>query len=138
MTAQNSPYNTGQNIPDEVSTLARKKLPHSEGPESFGQRLARLRKAAGFSQYDLADETGISQRMIAYYETTHSHPSLAAFPKIAAALGVSEDVLLGLKKAESAKVKDTRLWRRFAKVEKLPPDKRRKIVDLLDAFLGEK
>jgi hypothetical protein len=34
------------------------------------------------------------------------------------------------------KQKDSRLWQRFSQVEKLPPDKRRKIVDLLDAFLA--
>jgi len=36
--------------------------------ESFGDRMARFRSEAGYSQRELARETGISQRMIAYYE----------------------------------------------------------------------
>ena len=35
---------------------------------SFGARLAALRKAAGFTQQELANEVGTSRRMIAYYE----------------------------------------------------------------------
>lgn len=35
-----------------------------DNTESFGQRMAKLRHAAGYSQRDLAKETGISQRMI--------------------------------------------------------------------------
>lgn len=34
---------------------------------SFGQRLASLRMAAGFTQIELAAELGVSQRMVAYY-----------------------------------------------------------------------
>lgn len=36
----------------------------------------------------------------------------------------------------SPKFQDTRLWRRFSQVEKLPPPKRKQIVQILDAFLG--
>ena len=41
---------------------------------SFGHRLATLRKAAGFTQQELADEIGASRRMIAYYEAESDHP----------------------------------------------------------------
>ncbi len=37
---------------------------------------------------------------------------------------------------ENGETKDTRLWRRFSQVEKLPPPKRKQIVQILDAFLG--
>ena len=132
---ENQPCNAVQPPPTKGNSVARKKIPPMEGQESFGKRLARFRKNAGFSQYDLSDESGISQRMIAYYETSHSHPPLAQFPKIAQALGVSVGQLLGLEKTGKTKMKDTRLWRRFNQVEKLPPDQRKKIVDILDAFL---
>ena len=35
----------------------------------FGKRLAQLRKDAGFTQKELADEIGATRRVIAYYET---------------------------------------------------------------------
>ena len=37
---------------------------------------------------------------------------------------------------EEREDRDTRLWRRFSQVEKLPPPKRKQIVQILDAFLG--
>jgi hypothetical protein len=36
----------------------------------------------------------------------------------------------------NGRTKDNRLWRRFSQVEKLPPPKRKQIVQILDAFLG--
>ena len=54
----------------------------------FGERLAALRKAAGFTQTELANELGISQRMVAYYEQPDVTPParLLAIEK----LGTSE------------------------------------------------
>lgn len=104
--------------------------------EAFGKRLARVRKAAGFSQYTLADELGISQRMVAYYEGETDYPPTHMLPAIAAVLGVSTDELLGVASKKEWN-KDLQLWRRFSKVEKLPPQKRRQIVTVLDALMQE-
>ena len=41
---------------------------------SFGERLASLRKAAGFTQIELAAELGIPQRMVACYESPPATP----------------------------------------------------------------
>jgi len=44
---------------------------------------------------------------------------------------------MGLEKSKkNGRTQDTRLWRRFSQVEKLPPPKRKQIVQILDAFLG--
>ena len=51
-----------------------KRMPTDAISERFGERLAKLRQTAGFSQRDLAAEIGISQRMIAYYEKETQHP----------------------------------------------------------------
>lgn len=40
----------------------------------FGKRLANLRKAAGYTQQQLADEIGATRRMIAYYESENHRP----------------------------------------------------------------
>ena len=47
---------------------------HAEAAAGFGPRLAGLRKAAGISQMALAAEIGVSQRMMAYYESPTAHP----------------------------------------------------------------
>ena len=38
------------------------------GEETFGQRLARLRKAAGISQVQLAEQLGTTQTLVSEYE----------------------------------------------------------------------
>ena len=104
--------------------------------EKFGETMARLRHAAGFSQRGLAAEIGISQRMVAYYEKETQHPPTQLLPALAKALGVSADQLLGIEKTnDEFKQRDNHLWRRFSQVEKLPPPKRKQIVQILDAFL---
>jgi len=75
--------------------------------------------------------------VIAYYEGETEHPPTHLLPNLAKALSVSADELMGLEKTKkNGRTQDTRLWRRFSQVEKLPPPKRKQIVQILDAFLG--
>jgi len=114
------------------------KVQLKQGGESFGPRLARLRQAGGYSQRELAAEIGISHRMIAYYEKEAGHIPIDLLPLLATTLRVSADQLLGIEETKTnGRTRDTRLWRRFAQVEKLPPAQRRPIVQLLDAFLAK-
>jgi len=62
----------------------------------FGARLARLRKAAGYTQHQLADEIGATRRQIAYYESESEHPPANLLADLARVLNVSTDDLLGL------------------------------------------
>jgi transcriptional regulator with XRE-family HTH domain len=110
-------------------------------PDPSASRIppSRIPQAAGYSQRDLAAEIGISHRMIAYYEGETEYPPAHLLPQLAKVLGVSTDELLGLeKKKRNGKVRDTRLWRRFSQVEKLPPAERKPIIQVLDAFLRGK
>jgi len=107
-----------------------------EQDETFGRRLARLRKAAGYSQRDFALEVGISNRAVAYYEAQTDRPPAKLLPAFARVLGVSADELLGLKAvSQRAGAKDTRVWRRCKKIEELPAKERRQLLQLIDAFL---
>ena len=93
---------------------------------SFGARLAGLRKAAGFTQQELANEVGTSRRMIAYYEGQTAHPPTTLLPTIATALRISTDELLGQAPVKRiAKSRDTRLERRLQQIERLGPTERR-------------
>ena len=109
---------------------------NAEAAEGFGERLATLRKMAGISQTALAAEVGISQRMMAYYESPTAHPPSNLLPSMAAALGVSVDALLGVETSRRrAKATDTRLARRLQDVEKLDTAARRQLIQLIDAFI---
>jgi transcriptional regulator with XRE-family HTH domain len=103
---------------------------------AFGARLAELRKAAGFTQAELASEIGVSRRMIAYYEVQSEHPPTHLLPAIARVLGLSADELLGLEHVKRApRAKDSRMQRRLQQIEKLAPQERRQALQLLDAFI---
>jgi transcriptional regulator with XRE-family HTH domain len=106
---------------------------------SFGARLAELRKAAGFTQQELAEDIGVSRRMLAYYEVQSEHPPTHLLPAIARALQLSTDELLGLvpakRAAKAAKPANSRLQRRLAQIEKLEPTKKRQILQVLDTLI---
>lgn len=108
----------------------------AETASGFGARLATLRKAAGVTQTAFAQEIGISQRMMAYYEGPTAHPPANLLPDMAKALGVSVDTLLGVETSKRrAKATDTRLQRRLQEIEKLGVTERRQIIQLIDAFI---
>ena len=116
-------------MPRRIKVLATTK-------ETFGQRLARLRKASGFTQRELADEIGISRRMVAYYEVETDQPPTSLLPLIARALAISADELLGLKPPDRRpKTQDGRMHRRLQQIDRLPVAERRQIVQLIDALV---
>lgn len=107
-----------------------------ENIESVGERIARLRNERGYSQRDFAIETGISHRMIAYYEKQAQNPPTHVLPILAKALGVSIDQLFGMEKIKAdGKNKDMRLWRRFSQIERLDTKEKRQVIQLLDTFI---
>ena len=60
----------------ERTTLGTATMPKHADPQTqgFGERLAQLRKAAGYTQQQLADEIRASRRQVAYYEGESDHP----------------------------------------------------------------
>jgi len=127
-------YNKKHNSIKGWSVMPKLKV-NSQDNESFGDRMARLRNNAGYSQRDLARETGISQRMIAYYEKQTQYPPTHLLPTLAKTLGTSADELLGIKKINATGKKDMRLWRRFSEIEKMERKEKRQILQLLDTFI---
>jgi transcriptional regulator with XRE-family HTH domain len=101
----------------------------------FGQRLAKLRKDAGYTQVELARELGVSQRMISYYEGNSEYPPSNLLPTMAGLLGISIDELLGLKPLKKTRQPDSRLLRRMQQVEKLDAPVRRQIIQVIDTFI---
>lgn len=106
-----------------------------ERTSDFGARLTELRKAAGYTQVELAAALGTTQRMIAYYEGRAEKAPAAFLPQMATALAVSADELLGIKPLKKGRKPDTQLHRRLQRIEKLDPKARRQITQLLDTFI---
>lgn len=101
----------------------------------FGQRLASLRKAAGLTQQELADEIGASRRMIAYYESESDHPPANLLAHIAQALNLSTDELLGLQAIDNTPKTSNRFERRLKQIETLNPKAKRQLTQLIDTFI---
>jgi transcriptional regulator with XRE-family HTH domain len=116
--------------------VSRRKI---QSNETFGQRLARLRKARGFTQAALGKKIGLSYRMISYYEGETDRPPAHVLPQLAQALGVRVDELLGVAQLpEEPPIADIRLWRRMQRITALPPAKRRAVFQVIDALLDQK
>ena len=101
---------------------------------TFGQRLIGLRKAKKLSQGDLAKQSGVSREMIGKYERGEAVPSIEAAKKIADALEVSLDYLVG---ASSQTAFDKRTPDRIQDLEQLEENKKQTLYDLIDTYIRD-
>ena len=74
--------------------------------ETFGQRFQRLRKAANFTQEDVAKRLNISAQAVSKWENDISAPDISVLTDIADMFGVTTDVLLGKPADEATFVPD--------------------------------
>jgi len=64
--------------------------------ESLGQRITHYRKKIGISQKDLADAIEVSSTVLNYYEKDKRKPNVLILIRLARALNITGDALLGL------------------------------------------
>jgi transcriptional regulator with XRE-family HTH domain len=74
------------------------RMRQSDG-KHFGQRLRESRVAAGLSQSELEDISGIPKARLSRYENGHVEPSIQTLARLSRALNVSEASLLGDQRA---------------------------------------
>jgi len=116
-------------------------MPKKIQPSSaFGRRLTQLRTERGLTQTQLGEMIDASQRAISRYETVAELPPTGTLIKLAKALKVSTDDLLGLKppKAPAQPKEDPetrRLWKKFQQVQALPEKDRRAVIRLINSLV---
>jgi transcriptional regulator with XRE-family HTH domain len=112
------------------------KPPLMIGSETFGRRLARIRKAKGYTQVELAAKLGTIQVMVSDYERDKLRPYHEMIVKLAKALEITTDELLGVTpfKDNGAKL-SLKLLRRMHKIDALPPAKQKVLLQNIDMFL---
>jgi transcriptional regulator with XRE-family HTH domain len=99
-----------------------------------GKIISDLREAEGFNQSELADKSGVSRVMIGKYERGEAVPSIDAAKKIADALEVTLDYLVG----EGANAKlDKKNVKRLSDIELLEEPKRNILLDLIDTYIRD-
>jgi len=122
--SENSPYDVGM-----------KKI--SVAREGVGARLTELRLQANLSQKELAELVSVPIANIGFWERTNTPPSSKVLPRLAEVLGATvEEILTGNARqtrrstGRSGRLKDT-----FDDVSKLPRNRQKKILDVVDALL---
>jgi len=96
----------------------------------FALNLISLRKKRGFSQTELAAASGISQRMIAYYETQSVIPPLEKLEKLASTLNAAVSELVDPNSADTTAVQlNTRILKKVQLLEQLPTEDQKKVMD---------
>lgn len=115
----------------------KRRKPTRRVPESISERLARLRKGAGMTQKELADELGTEQSRISSFESGRIRISVDVLMRLTKILGVSADVLLGVKPGlKKPAQRNRRLWNRIERLEKLPKRDRDTLVRIMEVFLS--
>ncbi|WMX16438.1 helix-turn-helix transcriptional regulator [Aureispira sp. CCB-E] len=100
---------------------------------SFGKRLLELRKSRGISQEKLAKMLGTKGPAIGRYERDVALPALETIIKLAEALNVSIDYLLGVVDEEI----EPKNLDRLAAIQRLPKDIQEKIFYFLDMSIRD-
>ena len=124
-------------MPIEMPRPSRLKLPPVTfgEDESLGQRIARLRKERGTTQQELAERIGTIQVLVSDYERDRIRAAAEMVVRIAEALEISADELLGMKKARLGPRASRRVLRRVERVEELPPQQQATLLRTIDTFL---
>lgn len=100
---------------------------------TFGENVALSRKRKKLSQGELAKKVGTIAVTIGRYERSEIRPSIDVATKIADALGVSLDYLVG----NTDTVLEKSLVSKIVDIQKLPEDKKFVVMELLDSFLKQ-
>jgi transcriptional regulator with XRE-family HTH domain len=103
----------------------------------FKERLKKLRTDKGLSQKELAQEAGIHIMNISKYERGENKPSSTILSKIANVLNVTTDYLMvgAIGEQATSSISDKELLDQFHRLEKLSPEKKHIIKEVIDAYL---
>ena len=102
-----------------------------------GERIAAVRKARGMTQAALAQKIGIIQSLISDYESGRRRLYAEMLIRIAQALSVSVDELLGVKPARmnGGGPASLKVSRRMQQIDSLPRTQQKALLATIDNFL---
>jgi transcriptional regulator with XRE-family HTH domain len=98
----------------------------------FSKRLRQQREQLSYSQSRLAKEVGVHHSIIGRYEREEIKPSIDVAAKIADALNVTLDYLLG---KSNEMVLDKKNLQRLSDIEQLPEDDKKHIFYAIDGLI---
>jgi len=114
--------------PSKINVISKKDI---------GQKVRAIRNARGMNQARLAKILGTHQTGISQIEVGRRGLTLQQLVKLAKALRVSVDEILGQAQSQTEEglVRDRHLVRRMQLIAKLPSPERKALLKTIDAFL---
>ena len=100
---------------------------------TLGEKIKFARMHKKVSQQELGEKAGTHQKNISKYEQDLVIPSATTLKKIADALEVTTDYLLGNENENS--IKDTGLLKQFKEIDKLGADDKNALVKVIENYL---
>jgi len=109
----------------------------SKAPNELGARLARLRKAAGLTQAEVAEALDIPQTTVSYYEREAAYVPSNLLAPMAKLFRVSISEIIGESdQTPNKRGPKTRLAKQFEAVQKLPKAQQKVISNILGELIG--
>ncbi|RVU90828.1 XRE family transcriptional regulator [Flavobacterium columnare] len=98
---------------------------------SFSERIMAIRKNKKIAQGELAEKIGVHQNVLGRYERGEATPSVEMASKLALALGVSLDFLVGNTDVEL----DKNILEKVVSIQKLPEEDKNCIMYSIDGLI---
>lgn len=104
---------------------------------TLGTKIKELRAEKGLSQAALEAISGVNCKLLSKYENERIVPSADTLRKIAEALQISSDYLIfdNAPKDGISTLNDLELFEKFKEVERMSPENRTMIKNMIDALL---
>ena len=105
----------------------------SEQAKYISSKIKSLRSSIGWNQADLARQAGVTPAAISQIEKGERVPSLVVAKKIASALSVSLEVLIGDKGPSSGEEQRMRaFYRKYGEIDHLSSDDQKRIEEFME------
>ena len=109
---------------------------HSEEIKTISKQLKFFRKKCGLTQKKLGEKIGVTQKTIAAYETGRIRINDVTIIRLANALNVSSDELLGINIInDSPKDLSFRILKRMNTIDVFPESTKKYIIRILDDII---
>lgn len=104
--------------------------------KQLGNNIAKIRKSKGITQTEIAENIGITQKLVSDYEVGRVKLSAEMLFHFAVALDISTDELLNLNKTQvGSSDLSLRFTRRIRELDELPENKKKAILQVLDDLI---
>lgn len=105
--------------------------------KQLGKRIAEQRKEMGMTQAQLAEALGISQQLVAAYESGSRKTPASFLPTLSKLFAVSLEQLVGMAAKPAKRGPASKLQRQMEQIGLMPRAKQKFIIDMLDALIQQ-